>query len=155
MFSNLFDAHPPFQIDGNFGLTAGIAEMLMQSHDGAIHLIPALPDAWPNGKVTGLRARGGFEITSLEWSDGAVARLTIRSKLGGNCRLRVGQPIRAVGSVNLVPALGDNPNAFFARVQVPRPIISSEARLKPPGVPVTNAYDFSTSPDGLYSFRGA
>ncbi|SDF78137.1 alpha-L-fucosidase 2 [Pedobacter terrae] len=88
IYANLFCAHPPFQIDGNFGYIAGISEMLLQSQAGELQLLPALPDRWAKGSIRGLRARGNFEITDLQWRDNKVVAVAIRSLSGENCVIR-------------------------------------------------------------------
>lgn len=117
-YPNLLDAHPPFQIDGNFGCTSGIAEMLVQSHDGYIHLLPALPDAWSSGSVRGLCCVGGFVIDELKWEHGRVVRLRIRSTQGGNLRLRCEQPFTS-STHQLTEARGENPNPLFSTATMP------------------------------------
>ena len=150
-YPNLFDSHPPFQIDGNFGCTSGIAEMLMQSHDGNIFVLPALPNSWPNGKITGLVARGGFVI-DIAWKEGQISTLTIFSRLGGNCRLRTFQPLMDKNKDKLTKAEGLNPNAFFTVDKINTPLISPNAPIQKPILKNTFMYDFSTEPGKTYTF---
>ena len=152
-YNNLFDAHPPFQIDGNFGCTSGITEMLMQSSDGAIHLLPALPDALKGyGEISGLKARGGFEIKDLKWKQGKLVSVSIQSNLGGNLRLRIPNEIVAKDNKNLKKAVGENSNVFYQVNETAQPIISKESDIKPLAIQTTYLYDLDTKKGKTYTF---
>ncbi|WP_294218434.1 glycoside hydrolase family 95 protein [uncultured Chryseobacterium sp.] len=150
-YPNLFDAHPPFQIDGNFGCTSGITEMLLQTQNGFIDILPALPDDWKNGDISGLKTYGGFEV-SIIWENHKAKEITIQSTLGGNCRIRIPDEMELKGKTKLKKAEGKNPNPFFEIPEVKTPLISKDAKLNP--VEINELiYDFPTEAGKIYTLK--
>lgn len=151
-YPNLFDAHPPFQIDGNFGCTSGITEMLLQTQNGFIDILPALPDEWKNGNISGLKAYGGFEINII-WENNKAKEIIIKSTLGGNCRLRVPNEMQLTGNIKLKKAEGKNPNLFFEIPEIKTPLISKDAKLNPIEMKNHVIYDFPTEAGKIYKLK--
>ncbi|WP_443937395.1 glycoside hydrolase family 95 protein [Pedobacter sp. MW01-1-1] len=149
LYMNLLDACPPFQIDGNFGYTSGVAEMLLQSQAGTIQLLPALPTVWANGNVKGLKTRGGYEV-SMQWTNEKLESATIVSTLGGNCRIKSEVPLRGEG-IKLVVASNENPNPYFNFIDPGKPEISSNAKTSNEStVKKYYTYDFPTEKGKSY-----
>lgn len=148
-YPNLFDACPPFQIDGNFGGTAGMTEMLLQCYDGLITLLPALPAEWAAGDIRGIKARGGFRI-NMNWKNGNLSGARIYSDLGGNCRIRTKIPVKVL-EVPFKTAAGINPNPFYVLNPVPK--IEKNNKNPLVNIPLSKEYiiDFETQKGKSYT----
>jgi alpha-L-fucosidase 2 len=124
--------------------------MLVQSDDGVIFVLPALPDIWKDGSIKGLRTRGGFEIENMEWKNGIISKLVIKSTLGGNCRIRSYSPLKAEDNAILVQAKGKNNNPFYQVADVKKPLVSPKAKQKTVELNKSYLYDIETKPGRIY-----
>lgn len=151
-YPNLFDAHPPFQIDGNFGCTSGITEMLLQTQNGFIDILPGLPDEWKNGEISGLKTYGGFEV-NIKWENSMAKEVVIKSRLGGNCRIRIPNEMQLSGNTKLKEAEGKNPNPFFEIPEIKEPLISDRTQHNIFKMKKYFLYDFPTEPGKTYLLK--
>lgn len=151
-YPNLFDAHPPFQIDGNFGATAGMTEMLMQSYDGAITLLPALPDVWKEGSIKGIKARGNY-LLNIEWKNNRLVKATITANESGNCRIRTHAPAKVL-EAKYTPAAGGNNNPLMLAYGVPEYKKSEKAALLQLDIPKEYVIEFKAEKGKTYTIVG-